>query len=42
MNAYSIQKAISDAGFEPQLRNQAYEYLHLPDMEYSKIISMEE
>ncbi len=29
----SIQKAILDAGFEPQLRNQQYEWRELPQME---------
>ncbi|MFN8249871.1 MAG: cyclic dehypoxanthinyl futalosine synthase [Ferruginibacter sp.] len=29
----SIQKAIRDAGFEPQLRNQQYEWRELPKME---------
>lgn len=42
MDAYGIQKAIADAGFEPQLRNQAYEYIVLPDCEFSKIYSVEE
>ncbi len=42
MDAYGIQKAIVDAGFEPQLRNQRYEYIVLPDCEFSKIYSVEE
>lgn len=42
MNAYGIQKAIADAGFEPQLRNQRYEYIILPECEYSKILTLEE
>ncbi|MCB9000837.1 MAG: dehypoxanthine futalosine cyclase [Bacteroidales bacterium] len=42
MDAYGIQKAIVDAGFEPQLRNQRYEYIILPDCEFSKIYSIEE
>ena len=29
----SIQKAIADAGFEPQLRGQQYEWRELPQME---------
>lgn len=41
-DAYGIQKAIVDAGFEPQLRNQRYEYIVLPDCEFSKIYSVEE
>ncbi len=42
MDAYGIQKAIVDAGFEPQLRNQRYEYIVLPDCEFSKIYTAEE
>lgn len=42
MDAYGIQKAIVDAGFEPQLRNQRYEYITLPDCKYSRIYSVEE
>ncbi|KAB2869267.1 MAG: CofH family radical SAM protein [Bacteroidales bacterium] len=42
MDAYGIQKAIVDTGFEPQLRNQRYEYIVLPDCEFSKIYSVEE
>ncbi|MGE0077682.1 MAG: CofH family radical SAM protein [Bacteroidales bacterium] len=42
MDAYGIQKAIVDAGFEPQLRNQNYEHIVLPDCEFSKIYSIEE
>lgn len=42
MDAYGIQKAIVDAGFEPQLRNQRYEYIILPECEFSKILSVEE
>jgi cyclic dehypoxanthinyl futalosine synthase len=38
LNAYSIQKAISDEGFEPQLRDQAYNHIDLPDVDFSKII----
>jgi len=37
MDAYSIQKAISDAGFEPQLRNQRYEYISFPEIEFEKM-----
>jgi cyclic dehypoxanthinyl futalosine synthase len=29
--ADGIQKAIAEAGFEPQLRNQQYEYRELPE-----------
>lgn len=35
----SIQKTISDAGFEPQLRNQQYEWRTLPDHIQEQIIS---
>ena len=42
MDAYGIQKAIVDAGFEPQLRNQNYEFIMLPDCEFSKIYSVVE
>ncbi len=42
MDAYGIQKAIVDAGFEPQLRNQRYEHIALPDCEFSRIYSIEE
>jgi len=42
MDAYGIQKAIIDAGFEPQLRNQRYEYITLTDCEFSRIYSVEE
>ncbi len=42
MDAYGIQKAIVDAGFEPQLRNQRYEYIVLPECEFSKILTIEE
>ncbi|MDI3525994.1 MAG: cyclic dehypoxanthinyl futalosine synthase [Tenuifilum sp.] len=42
MDAYGIQKAIVDAGFIPQLRNQKYEHILLPDCEFSKIYSIEE
>lgn len=42
MDSYGMQKAIADAGFEPQLRNQRYEAIALPDCEFSKIYSMEE
>lgn len=42
MDAYGIQKAIVDAGFEPQLRNQRYEYIVLPDCEFSKIYTLDE
>lgn len=39
MDAYGIQTAINDAGFEPQLRNQAYDYITMPDSEFSKILT---
>lgn len=39
MDAYGVQTAIGDAGFEPQLRNQAYEHIALPDSEFSRIIA---
>jgi cyclic dehypoxanthinyl futalosine synthase len=42
MDAYGIQKAIVDAGFEPQLRNQRYEYILLPECEFSRILTIEE
>lgn len=32
INAQAMQKAIRDAGFEPQLRNQAYEHIPFPDV----------
>jgi cyclic dehypoxanthinyl futalosine synthase len=40
MDAYGIQKAISEAGFEPQLRNQNYEYIPLPDIDFEKMITI--
>ncbi len=42
MDAYHIQKAIVDAGFEPKLRNQKFELIGLPDCEFSKIMLFEE
>lgn len=42
MDAYGIQKAIADAGFEPKLRNQRYEKILLPDNEFSRILSYNE
>ncbi|MHC1703697.1 MAG: CofH family radical SAM protein [Tenuifilaceae bacterium] len=42
MDAYGIQKAIVDAGYEPQLRNQRYESIILPECEFSRILTMEE
>lgn len=42
MDAYGIQKAIVDAGFDPQLRNQRYEFIPLPDCKYSRIYSVKE
>jgi len=37
LDAYSIQKAISDAGFEPKLRNQAYDNVTFPDSLFSQL-----
>jgi cyclic dehypoxanthinyl futalosine synthase len=34
----SIQDAIKDAGFEPQLRTQKYEFRELPNMIEEQII----
>lgn len=31
MNAYQMQKCIADAGFTPQLRNQGYDWIELPE-----------
>ncbi len=42
MDSYGIQKAIVDAGFIPQLRNQKYEHISLPDCEFSQILSLDE
>jgi len=42
MDAYNIQKAIADAGFEPKLRNRKYEMLDLPDCEFSQIMRFED
>lgn len=42
MDSYGIQKAIVDAGYEPQLRNQRYEYIVLPECEFSKILTLQE
>ncbi len=42
MDAYGIQKAIVEAGFEPQLRNQRYEFIALPDCEYSRVYNVDE
>lgn len=42
MDAYGIQKAIVDAGYVPQLRNQRYEYIALPECEFSQILSPDE
>ncbi|HUX54859.1 MAG TPA: hypothetical protein VMV56_10620, partial [Williamwhitmania sp.] len=42
LDAYHIQKAIVDAGFEPKLRNQKFEQIGLPDCEFSKIMLFEE
>ena len=35
----SIQEAIREAGFEPQLRNQQYEYRELPEMMEQQVIA---
>ena len=32
-----IQQAIRDAGFEPRLRNQQYEFREMPEMEVQVI-----
>lgn len=37
MDAYTIQKAISDSGFEPQLRNQKYEFISLPEIDFLRM-----
>lgn len=42
MDAYGMQKAIVDAGYIPQLRNQKYEHIALPECEFSEILSLEE
>lgn len=42
MDSYGIQKAIVDAGYIPQLRNQRYEHILLPDCEFSQILSIDE
>ncbi|HCT29448.1 MAG TPA: dehypoxanthine futalosine cyclase [Bacteroidales bacterium] len=42
MDSYGIQKAIVDAGYIPQLRNQRYEHIALPDCELSQILSLDE
>jgi cyclic dehypoxanthinyl futalosine synthase len=42
MDSYGIQKAIVEAGYKPQLRNQKYENIVLPDCEFSQILTMEE
>jgi cyclic dehypoxanthinyl futalosine synthase len=34
----SIQEAITEAGFEPQLRNQRYEWRKLPEMIEEQVI----
>jgi len=34
----SIQKAISEAGFEPQLRNQQYEFRKIPELIEEQLI----
>jgi cyclic dehypoxanthinyl futalosine synthase len=42
MDSYGIQKAIVDGGYIPQLRNQRYESIILPECEFSRILTMEE
>lgn len=42
MDAYGIQKSIVDGGYMPQLRNQRYENINLPDCEFSRILSVDE
>ncbi len=42
MDSYGIQKAIVDGGYIPQLRNQKYESIVLPECEFSRILTMEE
>jgi hypothetical protein len=42
MDAYGIQKAIVDGGYVPQLRNQRYENISLPECEFSRILSVDE
>jgi cyclic dehypoxanthinyl futalosine synthase len=34
----SIQQAIAEAGFEPQLRNQVYEWRQLPELIEEQVI----
>jgi cyclic dehypoxanthinyl futalosine synthase len=40
--ANGIQEAIIEAGFEPQLRNQQYEYRMLPENMEQQILNREE
>jgi cyclic dehypoxanthinyl futalosine synthase len=35
----SIQTAIQEAGFEPQLRNQQYEWRHLPETIEEQVVN---
>ncbi len=42
MDSYGMQKAIVDAGYTPQLRNQKYDHIALPECEFSEILSLEE
>lgn len=42
IDAYGIQRAIAEAGFMPQLRNQAYDYIALPECDFSQILPIEE
>ena len=37
--AKSIQQSIRDAGFEPQLRNQQYEFREIPEMIEEQVIT---
>ncbi|MFM7091145.1 MAG: dehypoxanthine futalosine cyclase, partial [Bacteroidota bacterium] len=40
--ANGIQEAIREAGFEPQLRNQQYEYRDLPEKMEQQMLNREE
>lgn len=42
MDSYGMQKTIVDAGYVPQLRNQKYEHIALPECEFSQILTMDE
>ncbi|MFN9901270.1 MAG: dehypoxanthine futalosine cyclase, partial [bacterium] len=39
--ANGIQEAIKEAGFEPQLRNQQYEYRQIPENMEQQILNKE-